>query len=134
MLTNANLGSVQVIARLLEGRVPANPRLGFGVVDVRDLAELHIRAMLAQEAAGQRFLGVGEFMWMRDLSSTLRARLGAAASKVPTGSLPDFVLRLMSLIDPSLRSMVPRSGGRIGTALPRQIACSAGGRGPRQTR
>ncbi len=110
VLTTENLGSAQVIDRLLRGRVPANPRLGFEVVDVRDLADLHIRAMISAQAAGERFLAVGEFLWMADISRTLRARLGNSAAKVPTRTLPDFVLRLMSLGDSSLRTMVPRLG------------------------
>lgn len=110
VLTAHGLGSVQVIARLLDGRVPASPRLGFEVVDVRDLADLHIRAMLSPLAAGERLLGVGEFMWMHEISQTLRAQLGQAAAKAPRHRLPDFMLRLMALVDPSLRSMLPRLG------------------------
>lgn len=110
VLTVGKPGSVQVIARLLQGRVPANPRLGFEVIDVRDLADLHIRAMTSDAAAGERFLAVGDFMWMSEISQTLRAQLGEAASKVPTRTLPDFVFRFMALIDPSLRMMTPRLG------------------------
>jgi nucleoside-diphosphate-sugar epimerase len=110
VLTTENLGSVQIIGRLLQGRVPANPRLGFEIVDVRDLAALHISAMTSAAAAGQRFIAVGEFLWMIDISHTLRAQLGSAASKVPTRKLPDFVLRLMSVADPALRAMTPRLG------------------------
>jgi dihydroflavonol-4-reductase len=110
VLTVEKPGSVQVIGRLMQGRVPANPRLGFEVIDVRDLADVHIRAMTSAGAAGERFLAVGEFMWMSDISRTLRAQLGKAASKVPTRTLPDFVFRLMALFDPSLRAMTPRLG------------------------
>ena len=110
VLTRDGAGSVEVIGRLLQGRVPANPRLGFEVVDVRDLADLHILAMASEQARGERFLGVGDFMWMSEISQTLRTALGEAARKVPTRTLPDFVLRLMALFDRSLRSMTPRLG------------------------
>jgi nucleoside-diphosphate-sugar epimerase len=110
VLTTENPGSVQIIGRLLQGRVPANPRLGFEIVDVRDLAGLHVSAMTSAAAAGQRFIAVGEFLWMIDISRSLRAQLGESASKVPTRLLPDFVLRLMSLADPTLRAMTPRLG------------------------
>jgi len=110
VLTYDGAGSVELIGRLLQGRVPANPRLGFEVVDVRDLADLHILAMVSEQAGGERFLGVGDFMWMSDISQTLRTALGEAARKVPTRTLPDFVLRLMALFDRSLRSMTPRLG------------------------
>lgn len=112
VLTAENLGSVQVIGRLLQGRVPGNPRLGFEIVDVRDLADVHIRAMTSPQAAGQRFIAVGEFMWMTDISKTLRLKLGSSASKVPTRALPDFVLRFMSIFDPALRAVTPGLGRR----------------------
>ncbi|MBW7460054.1 aldehyde reductase, partial [Paenibacillus sepulcri] len=85
-------------------------RLGFEIVDVRDLADMHIRAMTSSAAAGQRFIAVGDFMWMSDISQTLRSNLGGAASKVPVRKLPDFVLRLLSLFDPSLRAVTPMLG------------------------
>jgi dihydroflavonol-4-reductase len=109
-LSPENLGSVQVIGRLLQGRVAGNPRIGFEVVDVRDLADVHIRAMTAPQAAGERFLATGEFLWMADISRILRDALGPAASKVPTRAVPDFVLRAMSLIDPSVRFLTPSLG------------------------
>ncbi|NWD24608.1 NAD-dependent epimerase/dehydratase family protein [Pseudomonas yamanorum] len=105
-----NLGSVQVIARLLQGRAKGNPRLGFEVVDVRDLAELHIRAMTLPEAASQRFLAVGEFLWMTQLSGLLRTELGAAANKVPTRDIPDWLLRVLARFDPLLRGLTPNLG------------------------
>jgi nucleoside-diphosphate-sugar epimerase len=97
--------SVQVVERLMSGRVPGLPRLGFNIVDVRDVADLHLRAMTAPEAAGQRFIAAGEFAWMADLAALLKARLGADAAKVPTRKVPDFVLRIVGLFDKELGSV-----------------------------
>jgi nucleoside-diphosphate-sugar epimerase len=102
--------SVQVVERLLSGRVPGIPRLGFNVVDVRDVADLHILAMTAPEAAGQRFIAAGSFGWLADLAILLRARLGDAANKVPTRRVPDFLVRLAALFSRELRTAVPRLG------------------------
>jgi dihydroflavonol-4-reductase len=66
--------------------------------------------MTSAQAAGERFLAVGEFMWMIDISKILREQLGDLASKVPTRRLPDFLFRFMSLVDPALRTMQPRLG------------------------
>lgn len=114
VLNAVHLGSVQVIARLLQGRVPAAPRLGFEVVDVRDIADAHIRAMSSPEAAGQRFLVVGDFMWMIDIARLLRDRLadewGEAARRLPTRTMPDLLFRLVALRNPAIRSMAPRLG------------------------
>ena len=110
VLTTENLGSVQVISRLLSGRLPGNPRLGFSIVDVRDLADLHIRAMTSPDAAGQRFIAAGSHMWMSDISRLLRSQLGDRAAKVPMRALPDFVLRIASLFDPVVKAVTPNLG------------------------
>jgi dihydroflavonol-4-reductase len=102
--------SVQLVERLLSGTLPGVPRLGFNVVDVRDVADLHIRAMTAPEAAGQRFIAAGTFVWTADLATLLRARLGDAASKVPTRRVPDVLVRLAALFNRELRAAVPRLG------------------------
>jgi nucleoside-diphosphate-sugar epimerase len=101
---------VQIIQRLMHGRPAGIPRLGFYIVDVRDLADLHIRAMTAPEAAGQRFIAAGDFMWLAEIASTLRSRLGDRASKVPTRGMPDFIVRFLSLFIPQLRMFTPDLG------------------------
>lgn len=102
--------SVQVVERLLSGRAPGLPRLGFCFVDVRDVADLHIRAMTAPEAAGQRFIAAGDFAWMEEVAAILKAGLGAAAGKVPTRKVPDLVLRVAALFDRNLAAVMPRLG------------------------
>lgn len=109
--TASGLGSVQIIGRLLKG-MPGTPKIGFEIVDVRDLADLHLRAMTAPEAAGQRFLATGEFLWMRDMALALRAGLGPAADKVPTRELPNLAVRAFALADHSLREIMPALGRR----------------------
>jgi dihydroflavonol-4-reductase len=111
LMTEA-FGSVQVIQRLLDGSMPGIPRLGFSLVDVRDVADLHIRAMTSPDAAGQRFIAAGDFMWIAEMSSILRATLGARARKVPSRPLPDFALRFLSLFDPRIRLVTPNLGRR----------------------
>jgi dihydroflavonol-4-reductase len=97
--------SVQVVERLMSGRVPGLPRIGFNIVDVRDVADLHIRAMTAPDAAGQRFIAANQFAWMADIAAILKAQLGAEAAKVPTRKVPDFVLRFVALFDKDLGSV-----------------------------
>jgi dihydroflavonol-4-reductase len=97
--------SLQVIERLLKG-MPAMPRLGFTFVDVRDVADLHIRAMPDPAGGGERFLAVDRFLWMEDVGRILRERLGTAASKVPRRTAPNLMVRAMALFDPAARSVV----------------------------
>ena len=110
ILGTDSVGSVQVIGRLLNGKMRGTPRIGLEVVDVRDIADVHIRAMTEPQAAGQRFLATGEFMWMHDIATVLRDRLGADAKKVPTRTIPDFMVRVVALFDAQLRSITPGLG------------------------
>jgi dihydroflavonol-4-reductase len=103
--------SIQVVERLVTGRVPGVPRLGFNIVDVRDVADLHIRAMTAPEAAGERFIAAAHWAWMADVADVLRAKLDAkAAAKVPTRKVPDLLVRLIGLFDKDLGSVTPSLG------------------------
>jgi nucleoside-diphosphate-sugar epimerase len=103
--------SVLLIQRLMSGSVPGSPRLSFGVVDVRDVADLHIRAMTHPAAKGQRFLGVaGDFMLIHDIAKVLRHRMGEAGKKVPTRQLPNWLVRVAALRDPVVKQILPELG------------------------
>lgn len=110
VLTREGLGSVGIIQRLLNGQPPALPRLGFNIVDVRDLAELHIRAMEIPAAAGERFIAMGEALWYADVARVLRERLGEAASRVTTAELPDDVARELAKTNAEMRDLLPLLG------------------------
>ena len=103
--------SIEIVKRMLDGQLPAVPRISFGVVDVRDVADLHLLAMTRPEAAGERFLAVaGEFVTLREIGLMLRRRLGDAARRVPTRELPDWLLRVVALVDKSVGQVVPELG------------------------
>jgi nucleoside-diphosphate-sugar epimerase len=82
--------STQLVKMMLEGAMPIAPRARFGIVDIRDVADLHIRAMAAPEAAGKRFLAVanGPTSSFLEVAQTLRRRLGPLAARVPTEEAP----------------------------------------------
>lgn len=105
--------SVLVISRSLKGDVPGIPNLGLDFVDVRDVADLHMRAMLAPAAAGERFIASGGFLWFPEVTAILRENLGAAAAKVPTRRLPDWLVRVVGLFDREVGSMIEYLSERI---------------------
>jgi nucleoside-diphosphate-sugar epimerase len=103
--------SIQIIKRMMDGALPALPRVSFGIVDVRDVADLHLRAMTQPDAKNERFLAVaGDFMTLRQIALTLKAQMGDAARRVPTRELPDWLLRIIAMFDPSVRQIVPELG------------------------
>jgi dihydroflavonol-4-reductase len=105
--------SILVVQRLMDGAMPGCPRLYFGVVDVRDTADLHIRAMTDPAAKGERFLAVaGDFLSIQDIAKVLKARMGDAAKRVPTRQVPDWLVRLSALRDPAVKQIVPELGKR----------------------
>src|SRR5262249_30076809 len=104
VLTMEGLGSVQFIQRLIDGRLPRIPNVGLNIIDVRDLAVAHVLAMTAPGAAGQRLIASGDFMWMKDIAATLKAKLGARAPKIPTKTLPNVVVAIGANFSHPLRT------------------------------
>ncbi|HEX7293406.1 MAG TPA: NAD-dependent epimerase/dehydratase family protein [Solirubrobacterales bacterium] len=112
LLSDDRSFSLELIERLLKG-MPGTPRLGYSIVDVRDVADLQLRAMTAPEAGGERFIAVNEFWWMSEVAAVLRDRLGPDAAKVPKRRVPDLAVRAMAIFDPSIRSIVGQLGRRV---------------------
>jgi dihydroflavonol-4-reductase len=102
--------SVTVVTRLLDGSLRACPDFGFGVVDVRDVADLHVRALQAPGMAGERFIASGPFMTLRAVAEVLRAELGPQARRVTTVDAPDWLVRVAALFNPMARAVLPELG------------------------
>ena len=95
--------SIDIVKRLVDGSLPGLPRFGWPLVDVRDIADLHCRAMLEPKAAGQRYIGAGPFYWMADVARALRERVPQLAKRVPRRTLPNWVVRVSAIFDPVVR-------------------------------
>jgi len=103
--------SILLVQRMMDGSMPGCPRLKFGAVDVRDVADLHLHAMTNAAAKGERFLAVaGDFVWMVELARMLKSRMGAAAKRVPTRTLPNWLVRVAALREPAVKQIIPELG------------------------
>jgi len=103
--------SIQIVKGLIDGSVPGMPKLSFGLVDVRDVADLHLRAMTDPAAKGERFLAIsGDYVWMRDIARALKARMGKAAAKVPARQLPNWLVFIAAMRMPELKLVLPELG------------------------
>lgn len=109
--------SLEAVERMLTGRMPGIPRLGFSFIDVRDVAALEVAAMTAPEAGGQRLIAAGTFLWLSEVATILRERLGADAGKVPRRGIPSIAVRAMALFDPALRTIVGDLGRKTTYSL-----------------
>lgn len=104
--------SAEIVYKLMKGDFPGNPQLGFPLVDVRDIADLHIKAMTSDKAAGQRFLAANDFMWMGDIAQVLRDHVPQYANKIPSRNLPNWLMRLVSFFDPVVKGVTFELGIR----------------------
>jgi nucleoside-diphosphate-sugar epimerase len=103
--------SILVVKRLLEGSIPGCPDLWFGAVDVRDVADLHLKAMTDPAARGERFLATGgDFVSVFQIAQILKEDVGDDARKVPTRSLPTWLMRVVALFDPQVKGVLPELG------------------------
>jgi nucleoside-diphosphate-sugar epimerase len=103
--------AVNIVERLLAGVMPGTPKLYYGVVDVRDVADLHLRAMTHPDGAGERFIATsGEPLSLHEIALILRSHLGADARGVPTRVLPNWLIRLTAHREESLKPIVPDLG------------------------
>jgi dihydroflavonol-4-reductase len=100
--------SVEILTQLLSGKLPGTPRVGFGIVDVRDVAAAHVLAMTNPAAAGERFLVCDKFMWFSEVADTLRGHVPPAyEKKLPKGELPGWMLKLMAHVNPAVKQVIP---------------------------
>lgn len=96
-------GWVGLVDMMLKGKMPALPPVGLQMVDVRDLADLHVRALLAPEAIGQRYLAMGERLSFADVARILKSLPGH--ERVSSREFPAWLLRLLALANPQARQL-----------------------------
>lgn len=89
---------------LMRGKYPAVPPLAFPIVDVRDVAALHVAALTVADVGGRRLLAASDTMSLKEIARTLKDALGRRARKVPLLELPAFMVRSMAALDPALRA------------------------------
>ena len=102
--------SIELVKQLLQGKVPMCPDIGFGIIDVRDVADLHYRALTAPDVQDERYVCSGPFLKMIEVAELLRANLGEQARKVPKRKMPDWLLKLLALMRPELKQLVAELG------------------------
>lgn len=97
--------SVEVIHQLLSGAAPLAPDLGFAIVDVRDVAALHVKCLEEPGLANERFIAAGKFYKFLQVATVLRQHLGEKARKAPTRGMPNWMVHLLAIFNPGIRSV-----------------------------
>ena len=102
--------SLEIPIRLLNGKTPGLPRLGFSFVDVRDVAACQVAAMEIPAAAGERFLATEGFVWFSEAAQMLREAYPAYDSRIPKRNVPDWLLKIMAVFQPVYKQTVTELG------------------------
>ncbi|MTB50526.1 aldehyde reductase [Lewinella sp. W8] len=110
LIGNNPSDSLLIVQKMMRGDLPGVPKFGFEIVDVRDVADLHLRAMESPAAAGERFLAVAGHRTFLQIAETLRNSVPAQAKKVPRMQFPNFLIRLSALFDPETRGILNELG------------------------
>jgi dihydroflavonol-4-reductase len=105
--------SAEVIEMFLKGKYPGAPRVAFTCVDVRDVARMHRLALESDAPSGGRYLSVAGSLWMVEIGLAIRTQLGDLARKVPKRELPDWVVKLVGLFDPTARQIIHELGREV---------------------
>lgn len=104
--------SIELVRMMMTGAYPAMPPAAYPIVDVRDVADLHIAAILRPATAGRRLMAVGGVMGMAEMAAALKKIAPERAAKAPTATLPAFIVRLAALADRNLAAVLPDIGSR----------------------
>ncbi|OJJ21469.1 nucleoside-diphosphate sugar epimerase [marine bacterium AO1-C] len=102
--------SANIVKKMLDGSMPALPKIGFEIVDVRSVADAHIKALETPQAAGNRYLCTNGFLEFKEVAQILKANY--PKRKIPQKVLPNFMVRLFSNIDPETKPVLLELGTR----------------------
>jgi dihydroflavonol-4-reductase len=103
--------SLRVIQRILEAKDPMLPNFGFPIVDVRDIAAMHVAALTRPGTGGKRYLGGDEFLWFPQMAQILKSAF--PDRRIVTRRAPNFIIRVLGLFDKEIRTIVPNLDDRV---------------------
>lgn len=102
--------SARILLAIMRGKYPGMPKIGIPIVDVRDVADMHVLAMEIPEAAGNRFICSNESMWIRDIASCLAQAFPEYGVKIKIREIPNSIIKFLGIFNPSLKTMNPLLG------------------------
>lgn len=104
--------SGEVVRKLMAREMPGCPDIGWAMVDVRDVASAHLKAMLEPKAVGKRFVAAVQHASMLDVAKILQQHFASRGYKIPTRRVPGWLLRVVALFDKTAALAVQELGKR----------------------
>lgn len=104
--------SIEMVKQIIDGSIPLLPNMGISVCDVRDVAKAHVLAIEApaDKIRGERFPTATKFMWISEMAEVVRRRAPEYAGKVATRKMPDWLVKLLAPIVPTLKQVKSELG------------------------
>jgi len=102
--------SAAVVLKMMKGEYPGVPQLGFPTVDVRDVVELHFKALESEAAIGQRYAAVSESIWFKEIAQFVLDAQPSYNKKVKAKELPNWFMKIFALFEKSTRMIIPELG------------------------
>ena len=96
--------SANIVIKSMDGSSPAIPKIGYDIVDVRSVAELHILAMESEKASGERIIASADYLTFRQVADILRENY--PDRKIPKAMLPNFMVKLISNFEKTLKPIL----------------------------
>jgi len=96
--------SANIVVKTMDGSSPAIPKIGYEIVDVRSVADLHIRAMESNRARGERLIASAGYLTFRQVADILREKY--PDRKIPQMKLPNFMTKFISNFEKSLKPIL----------------------------
>jgi dihydroflavonol-4-reductase len=105
--------SLELIKEIMAGPYPALPNASYPVVDVRDVAEAHVKALTAERAGGKRLMASANTLSMLEMAKVLKAEFPARRWRIPGFVVPDFAIKTLALVDKKVKTIFPDMGSRV---------------------
>lgn len=105
--------SLEIVRKIMAGEMPGAPKLGWPIVDVRDVADLELLAMKSPNAAGNRYICAGETMWMSEIGEVLKRDFPDFKKKISTRTLPNWLVKFSAIFDSAVKSVITELGKPI---------------------
>jgi dihydroflavonol-4-reductase len=102
--------SAAVILKMMKGEYPGVPQLGFPTVDVRDVVDLHFKALESESAIGQRYAAVSESIWFKEIAAFVLEAQPSYNKKVKAKELPNWFMKIFALFEKSTKMILPELG------------------------
>lgn len=96
--------SIMLVTGLLDGATPALPSNGFSIIDVRDVAEMHVAALANPESIGQRYLATADYMPFPKVAATVQELF--PSHKITMRTVPDWIIRIVAMFGGPARQII----------------------------